>query len=183
MDQVDPHGGGADLVVDEFKIARRLIFPHTWVTMKPKPRASDWYIHCFDPIRLLRSRVHKDLVPVNLQVGRNPEPLGPGRELSRQIGDSGSREAGGETHIIHHSNPSAVCVHSFEVWSDRINARLPGCIHRVRHEILDVAIKQQTQRASLIGIGQFDLNRMQLREPFVGQQIKAGHVAPVTSEQ
>src|SRR5882672_10281454 len=88
---------GAHLVVNEFKVARRLIFPHSRVAMIRKSPASERYIHCFDLLRLLRSRVHKDLVPVNLQVGTNTEPLGPGREFSREIGDGGSHETCGET--------------------------------------------------------------------------------------
>ena len=52
---------------------------------------------------------------------------------------------------------------------------MPGCIHGARREVLDVAIEQQPKRASLIGIGQFNFERMRLGESGVSQQLKAGY--------
>src|SRR5437016_12609959 len=53
--------GRAHLVVDEFKFARRLIFPHPRVAMKGKPRACQRHIYYFDRLRLLWNRCHQDL--------------------------------------------------------------------------------------------------------------------------
>src|SRR5262249_62338607 len=40
-------------------------------------------------------------------------------------------------------------------------------------------MKKQTKRASLIGFGQLDFERMRLGKPLVGQQLKTRHVAAV----
>ena len=40
-------------------------------------------------------------------------------------------------------------------------------------------MKQQTKRASLVGFGQFDLERVQLGEAFIAQQLETSDVAAV----
>src|SRR5260370_19272931 len=84
--------GGAYLVVDEFELAGRLIFAHPRVAMKRKPRLCERHIHYFGCLSLLRSRIYKDLIPVNLQIGSNAEPGGSRREPSPEVGHCWSRQ-------------------------------------------------------------------------------------------
>src|SRR5271169_1021910 len=86
----------------------------------PKPRA---FTSGARDLRwlVLRSAVNKNIVPINLEVGRDSNLLCAPRQLAREIGGHSAWAAGGETHVVDLAHPLAACV--FFISNQRLHVR------------------------------------------------------------
>ena len=87
--------------------------------------------------------INQNVVPINLQIGRDANLSRARRQLAGEVGGHGARAAGWESQIIDDALPLAVFAEGFRIRRDRFHAGLRCGIHAVRSEVLDFAVHQQ----------------------------------------
>ena len=94
-------------------------------------------------LKILRGSAHQNVVPINLQIGRDANLLRARRQFSAEVHGHGARTAGGEAHIVDHTHPLAVCLERFDRGRDRLYTGLPRGVHAVSRKVFHFAMQQQ----------------------------------------
>ena len=181
--------GAADFFVDILHVTGRLIFNLTRITVEAEVGVHErngcetdvsvllGVVSVLSASRALFGAVDEDVVPVNLQVGRDPNSLRAGGQFAGEVSSDGARAASGKAHVIDHANPLAVRPLSLDVRPDGLNARLISGVHAGRHEVFDLTVHQQDERAATVRLAEIEFEGVQFGEALEGQDFKIAHVA------
>src|SRR5581483_10831982 len=104
-------------------------------------------------------------------------------QLLAQVGSNRARQAGGESHVVHHARPFPIGTQRLNVRSDGVNTSLIRRVHARSREVVNISVQQQSQRTACIRFAQIQLQRMHLRESSEWQQLEPGDIFAVPVEQ
>src|SRR5580704_15280385 len=128
-------------------------------------------------VLILTGSINQNAVPVNLQVGRDPNPLRARGQLPCQVGGHSSRPTGRKAHVVDDTNPLSLGVERLDVRSDGLDSGLRCSVHAVGGVIFDLAVKQQPERPTGVRFAEIEFERVQLGETRKLSQAKITKVA------
>src|SRR5579863_8206445 len=139
-------------------------------------------------VLILTGSIDQDAVPVNLQVGRDPNALRARGQLPCQVGGHSSRPTGRKAHVVDDANPFSLGVERVDIRRDGLDPGLRRSVHAVRGVIFDLSVKQQPERPTGVRFAEIEFERVRLgktrklsqakiTEVAVGQQIREHVVA------